>query len=411
LYGLFGLATAMWGVRTMTFVMEVVPADRWHLWRVVYLAATGGFVVVMAFFALRFAGLRHPRAERVLLAYWAIGPAWLLFSGAGAESFVNRWWTGGLIPVGAGIVALSFWTVWRQRTWASAVMPAAIGIAVLAGVHDYMLSWDYAPLARLLPDWSAHRFFLLHHAANLLLLAMGVLLTLRFIRTLSSVEQLNESLESRVADRERTLSENYTRLAALERVNAAASERQLIMREIHDGLGSKLFTSLSRVERGDMDSAQIAESLRACIADMRLALDALAPEDHDFRTAIGDFLFRWQSTLDASGVRSAWTIDMPDDAAPVPPHTTLQVLRVAQEALTNVVKHARANQVQVRLRHHAGHLCLEIEDDGCGAAGAPKNQGRGLLNMQARAGQLGGQLDVAHDAGGTCVRLCIPLMR
>ncbi len=411
LYGLFGLATAMWGVRTLTFVMEVVPVDRWHLWRVVYLAATGGFVVVMAFFALRFAGLGHRPAERALLAYWAIGPAWLLFSGPGAEAFVNRWWTGGLMPIGVGIVALSFWTVRRQRTWASAVMPAALGVATLAGVHDYMLSWDYAPLLHLLPGWSAHRLFMLHHAANLLLLAMGGLLTLRFIRTLASVEQLNETLESRVADRERTLSENYMRLAALERVNAASSERQLIMREIHDGLGSKLFTSLSRVERGDMNNAQIADSLRACIADMRLALDALAPEDHDFRTAIGDFLFRWQSELDASGVRSAWTLDMPDDVAPVPPHTTLQVLRVAQEALTNVVKHARAAQVEVRLRHHEGQLRLDIEDNGCGATGPPKNQGRGLLNMQARARQLGGRLEVEHGARGTCIRLCIPLTR
>ncbi|RYY64202.1 MAG: hypothetical protein EOO24_56550, partial [Comamonadaceae bacterium] len=310
------------------------------------------------------------------------------------------------------IVLLSFWTVWRQRTWASAVMPVAIGLATLAGTHDYLVSWDAPLLDNLLPHWSAHRLFLLHHAANLLLLAMGGLLAARFIQTLASVEQLNESLESRVADRERALSENYTRRAALERENAASGERQLIMREIHDGLGSKLFTSLSRVERGDMDSTQIAESLRACIADMRLALDALAPEDHDFRTAIGDFLFRWQAELDAAGVRPAWTIDMPDDAAPVPPHTTLQVLRIAQEALTNVVKHARAGQVQVRLQQHDGTLQLDIEDDGGGAAGPPAGAaGRGLLNMRARAQQLGGHLAVRRDAGGTCVSLSIPLTR
>lgn len=411
LYGLFGLATAMWGIRTLTFVIEVVPVDRWHLWRVTYLAATGGFVVVMAFFALRFAGLRLRWPERALLAYWVIGPVWLLLQGPGAEALVNRLWTGGLIPIGVGIVAVSFWTVWRQRTWASAVMPAALLVAVLAGVHDYLTSWDVGALDRLLPGWSTHRVFLLHHAANLLLLAMGGLLTARFIQTLSSMEQLNESLESRVADRERALSENYTRMAALERENAASGERQLIMREIHDGLGSKLFTSLSRVERGDMDNAQIADSLRACIADMRLALDALAPEDHDFRTAMGDFLFRWQAELDAAGVRPAWTIDMPDDAAPVPPHTTLQVLRIAQEALTNVVKHARAGQVQVRLQQHDGTLQLDIEDDGGGIAGPPSGTGRGLLNMRARAQQLGGHLAVRRDAGGTCVSLCIPLTR
>ncbi|MBU1357450.1 MAG: ATP-binding protein [Gammaproteobacteria bacterium] len=409
LYGLFGLATAFWGIRTLTFVIEEVPVDRWQAWRLVYLFATGGFVVVMAFFALRIAVLRQRWLERGLLLYWIAGPLALLLLGAGEENAINRLWTGGLIPVGIGIVAVSFWTVWRQRTWASAVMPAALCVAVLAGVHDYLISWNIGSLWRWMPDWPGQRLFLLHHGANLLLLAMGVLLSLRFIRALESLEQLNESLESRVADRERSLAENFTRMAALERQNAASSERQQIMREIHDGLGSRLFTALSRVERGDMDDAQIAEALRACIADMRLALDALAPDDHDLRTAFGDFLFRWQTELDTAGVHPAWTIDMPEDAPGVAPHTTLQILRVAQEALTNVVKHARAGQVHLRLRQRDGTLRLEIEDDGSGFAPEPRRDGRGLLNMRARAHQLGGQLEIRNDTRGTCIRLTVPL--
>ena len=87
---------------------------------------------------------------------------------------------------------------------------------------------------------------------------MGALLTARFVRRSSSLEDLNRTLETRVADRERELAANYTRLAALQREHAASEERQLIMRDLHDGLGSQLFTSLSRVERGDMDDAQIA---------------------------------------------------------------------------------------------------------------------------------------------------------
>jgi signal transduction histidine kinase len=163
------------------------------------------------------------------------------------------------------------------------------------------------------------------------------------------------------------------------------------------------------VERGDMSHLQIEESLRACIADMRLALDALAPEDHDLRTALGDFLFRWQGELEAAGVRAAWTIDMPDEAPGVPPHTTLQILRIAQEALTNVVKHARARQVELRLQRANGLLRLEIQDDGLGAGLAPGAQGRGIVNMRARAERLGGTLELRQDAHGTCVVLSAPL--
>jgi hypothetical protein len=106
----------------------------------------------------------------------------------------------------------------------------------------------------------------------------------RFIGALRSMEDVNQTLEARVADREKELAANYVRLFALERENAAGQERQRIMRDIHDGLGSRLFVSLSRVERGEITSDEIADSLRGCISEMRLALDTLTPCEQDFRS-------------------------------------------------------------------------------------------------------------------------------
>jgi signal transduction histidine kinase len=408
LYGLFGLAAALWGIRTLTFVVEAAPAPLWLLWRFVYLGATGGFIVMMALLAMRLAGLHKPWAERSLAAYWLLGPAWLFFAGADAEPLVNRYWIAGFVPIGVGILAVATWTVWRQRTFKSALLPATMGIAVLAGVHDYVVNWNIGGPLSLLPGWSHHRIFLLHYAADLVLIAMGGLLTARFIRTLSELAQVNQTLESRVADRERELADNYQRMAVLQQEHAASQERHLIMRDLHDGLGSQLFTSLLRVERGDMPSAQVADALRGCIADMRLALDTLTPSNNDFRATLGDFMFRWQSQLEGAGVRPAWTIDVPDTALQVSPHAALQILRIAQEALTNVLKHAGARRVQVQLRQAGGQLELQVRDDGNGA-GAPQGQpGRGLRNMRARAGQLGGELDVRSGPEGTCVQLRVP---
>ena len=212
-----------------------------------------------------------------------------------------------------------------------------------------------------------------------------------------------------MADRERELSENYQRMATLQRQHAASQERQLIMREIHDGLGSQLFVSLSRVERGDMQGGEIAHVLRDCIADMRIALDTLTPDDGDFRSTLGDFMFRWQRQLTAGGIVPTWTIDVPDASLSLPPHAALAFLRIAQEALTNVIKHAGARQVQVRFRKVDDCLELEVEDDGrSGARG--DSTGRGMGNMRARAQQLGGKLDVRMGpAGGTCVALRVPM--
>jgi signal transduction histidine kinase len=409
LFGWFGLALALWGIRTLTFVVEKVPSQLWLLWRFAFLGATGGFVLAMAVLALRLAGFRKPWLERGLVLYWVAGPAWLAAGGAPAERLVNRYWLAGFALVGVGIMVVSVIAIWRQRTLHAAVLPLALIAAALAGLHDYLVNWSLGGAAQwLLADWAGSRIFLLHHGANLVLAAMAGLLTSRFLQALESLEALNQTLETRVAQREHELAENYEHTAALQREHATAQERQRIMREIHDGLGSRLFVSLSRVERGDMQAPEIADALRACIADMRLALDALAPDDNDFRATLGNFLFRWQAQLQPAGIQPSWSIDVADGAVGVTAHASLQLLRIAQEALTNVLKHGRASRVQVRVSQADGILRLEVEDDGGGRAAA-RAGGRGLRNMKERARQLGGTLDVLARPGGTCVALRVPV--
>ncbi|WP_394792016.1 ATP-binding protein [Rhodoferax sp.] len=417
LYGLFGLATALWGIRTLTFVIERMPVDSWQLWRITYLASTGGFIVVLAIFTLRLAGIRQPGLEKALAAYWIIGPLWLSLAGTGAEPFINHVWSTGLVPIGLSILGVSAWSLLRQRTLAAAVMPLTLVVAVLAGVHDYMMAFAMGPLAHWLPRWTNQRIFLLHYGADAVLLGMGGLLTARFVEALSSLQSanqnladLNATLELRVAEREQHLAANFERMADLQREHAAVQERQLIMREIHDGLGSRLFTSLLRVERGDMSDQQIAEALRDCIADMRLAFDALAP-DGDFQATLGNFLFRWQTQMQEAQIQPTWTIDVPDGGLHLARQPALHLLRIAQEALTNVLKHARAKNVRIELRHRSGLLELEVADDGTGANLLNGTAGRGVDNMRARARQMGAELEVRSGASGTRVMLRMPLLR
>jgi signal transduction histidine kinase len=410
MYGLFGLAVALWGIRTLTFVIEVVPTSAWPFWRLLVHSATGGFIVAMTVLAWRLAGIHKPWFERALFGYWLLGPLWMLAQGVGAEPLVNRWWIGGFLPIGATIVAVSVWSLVRRPTLESAALPLTMAIAALAGMHDYLIRWELDPPIPWLEAWFAQRFQLLHLGANLVLLAIGWLLTRRFIGALRSMEDVNQTLEARVADREKELAANYVRLFALERENAAGQERQRIMRDIHDGLGSRLFVSLSRVERGEITSEEIADSLRGCISEMRLALDTLTPAEQDFRSTLGNFLFRWRSQLLACGIQARWDIDVPDEALQLSPHASLQLLRVAQEALTNVVKHAGASIVDVQLRLVDGKLELEVRDNGIGAAGmSPESSGRGLTNMRTRATQLGGNVDVHGGSGGTRVTVRVPL--
>ncbi len=411
LYGLFGLATLLWALRTTTFAFDTLPAALWDPWRLLYVTCTGGFVIVMTLFALALAGWSRPIVTRALFGYWALGPLAFVLGG---EDLANRWWVAGLIPIGLAMAVVTLLAAWRQRTGATIAIAAAVLLAFLAGVHDYLVAWNSPVLGALFPHWTDHRIFLLHHGANLLLVVMGVLLAMRFVRTLAEVEASNRTLEVRVAQREREIATSYQRIAALQREQAATDERQRIMRDLHDGLGAQLFTSLSRAERGALDSAAMSDTLRGAIDQMRIALEALASDEQDFRAAFGNFRFRWDPRLREAGLATSWRIDLPDSALTIAPHDTLQVLHIAQEALTNVLKHARATRVTVRLHREAepDALVLDIVDDGGGGGEASRPAaagGRGQANMRARAQRLGGSLVLQSDARGTRVGLRVPL--
>lgn len=424
LYGLFGLAAVLWAQRTSTFVLETFSAtagggwDAWNTWRLAYHLCTGGFVVGMTLFALNLAGWSRRRLTHLLLAYWAVGP--LIFLGLGEGSALQAW-QAGIVLLALGLLAAALAAAWKQPTADTLALAAVVVASVLAGVHDQLLASSSPWLLEALPQWSGHRLFLLHHAANLLLLVMGVLLALRFVRSLNAVEEANRTLEARVQQREREIAANYEHIAALQRERAAIDERQRIMRDLHDGLGSQLFTSLSRAERGAMDRDAMTDSLRGAIDQMRVAIEALASEEQDFEAAFGNFRFRWDARLREAGIAPHWDVVLPQghgDAPLLEPHQALQLMHIVQEALTNVVKHARATQVSLRLRLHEGELALDIADNGLATAasaetdaeGGARPGGRGKANMRSRAQRLGGRIEWLAQDGGLCVQLRAPIV-
>jgi signal transduction histidine kinase len=404
LYGLFGAAALMWGIRTMTLVIEVMPATSWYAWRTIYHGATGGFTIVMLLFAMRLAGMPYPRLKWVLLAYWLLGPLGYLASG-GNEVLIGRYWAGGLLPVGMGVLVISAVAAWRQRTVALTILSLALALAVVAGIHDYLVATSSPLLRAIAPQAAAHRVFLLHYAADILLLVMGGILAVRLVGTLQAIEQINRTLEFRVAARETALSQNYEKLRRLERQHAAVEERQRIMRDLHDGLGSQLFLTLSRAEQGRIEQGEVVQALRECIADMRLTLEAMSPESNDFLQAWGSFRFRWQQLLEASGVDSSWELDTRNGLVELGPDVVVQVLRIVQEALTNVLKHARASHVAIRLHADDQTIGVEVVDDGRGLAAAGAQLGHGLANMRSRAQRIGARLEITDRAPGLRVSL------
>lgn len=242
---------------------------------------------------------------------------------------------------------------------------------------------------------------------------MMTILALRFVQVLGVAFDLNRQLEDRVAARERELQLRHADLTRLEQEHAVSEERQRIMQDLHDGLGSQLFTALLRVERGGITGEQMAQVLREGIADMRLTFEVIGPGETDLRSALGNFRFRWDQQLRDAGLQTDWQLSGDGPLAGPEPAAVLQILRIVQEALTNVLKHAAASRVGVRLTLEPGHLVLSVWDDGRGLeadARALAGTGRGLSNMRQRAKRLGADLQIEALAPGTRVVLRLPIV-
>ena len=401
LYGIFGICTLFWGVRTFVFRMPEVPMDYWVAWRFIYYFSTAGFIVFITLFLLRFCGRMLPSLERFLVLYWLLGCVAFLVIGGQARSVMDGWWTLGFLPFTLYSVFVLCLSVRRSRSGSALAMSGAIVFALLLALHDFAVQHGLL---------GVEEFYLLHLGIPAFLFVMGIVLLERFLETLRLADSMSDQLAAKVAERERELLKTHERMRILERRNAAAEERQRIMQNLHDGVGSQLVTSLMLVRQGGASQSDVVGLLQDCLDDMRLALDSLSADDAELLPVLGSFRARIASRFKAVGLRLVWIGENLPESLQLAPHATLQVLRILQEALANVLKHAQAQVVTVRISVQDGLLRIVVADDGIGlATAAGVNEGRGLGNMRFRAQKVGGTLDIFGASVGTTISLCVPL--
>ncbi len=200
-------------------------------------------------------------------------------------------------------------------------------------------------------------------------------------------------------------------------VVAAEAERKRWARELHDetlqGLGA-IKLALSGALRAEPVAgrelvAATVEVLDREIAGLRRIITDLRPAALD---ELG--LVPALSTLasrTAARVGLEVTTDFPDEADRLPPEVETTVYRAAQEALTNVTKHAGATAARVRLGYTGGFAELEVADNGCGFDPEARTAGFGLVGMRERVELAGGELRFERQDGWTRVRARVPVRR
>ncbi len=215
------------------------------------------------------------------------------------------------------------------------------------------------------------------------------------------------------------LRQTRAELASADRRAGVLAERQRLSGEIHDTVAQGFTSIIMLLQAADADVerqpaaarrhlALAMETARENLAEARALVAALAPAGLE-PGALDAALRRLTAAVAAErGVAAGFEVT--GSARPLPRPAEVMLLRVAQEALANVRKHAQASQVLVRLGYAEGQVGLEVTDDGVGFDPGQPAGGYGLPGMRARVDEAGGRLTVRSSPGsGATVSVLVPV--
>ena len=314
---------------------------------------------------------------------------------------VGTFYQGTNLTIAALVAARIGWMAIHGGSLELRVIAAALAVTIVAGAHDVAL------LAQRIDH---EGIYLLPYCSMLLFGSFLFAVQRRYVHAINEYDQLSSNLAQRLNERERELQANHARLLELERAQTLAAERHRLMHDMHDGLGSALTTSLAMLEQGNADSAELKSLLLDSVDDLRAVIDSLEPLDGDLTSVLATLRFRLGKRLELAGIGLEWDMhDLPALNWLGPPQA-LQFMRIVQEVLTNVLKHAQATHMQISARCSGPFIEVCVTDNGCGFDSATTPTGRGLRHLPQRAASLNGSLIVESQPGsGTTIRLLLPI--
>jgi len=244
---------------------------------------------------------------------------------------------------------------------------------------------------------------------------VGVLLALYFLvashgENLQQLAALNTSLDQRVQAAEAEFADRYAMLTHDALDAAALRERKTIYQSIHEDLSDKLLQLIYSAS-----NPATADLARAALAELRDSRKLHPDEHHVLSDVLADAFAEAQTRCEQASLLLNWQMDDSVQPWSLSARQESALRRTLREALSNLLKHAQARQVEVtasvRVSDEAATLLYKVADDGRGIAPAHR-PGRGLVNMRNRMQELGGSVTIAPgETGGTRLQFTLPLRR
>jgi len=274
-----------------------------------------------------------------------------------------------------------------QRSGATVITAAACALAQIGGPRSSLWSWPLYGLLLAVNVGIALLIMLVERRRERVMLDLE-----RTVAELSASEDRNVRLQDQ--------------LLAQARDAGVQEERARLSREIHDTVAQSLVGIITQLEAASDITARdhttrlqrAGATARDALGEARRAVRALASprlDDDQLPTALAGFV---REIAEATSIDARFTLD----GEPAPTPYDAELLRICQEALTNVAKHSTASRVMVTLGYSADAVRLDVRDDGSGFDAAVVRSGHGLPGIRQRLALIGGMLEIETSEGGGC---------
>lgn len=382
IFVLAGIAEILFAVRQTAIFVDYPIVSTW-IWNAFFASLFALYVGLICQISSLLIQKNAPKLVKISEIFiWLSAPVLFLGHALG-DSHFYRYWLMLMLLLAAMHMMRLLWFCVRTADLNVRLYAAASVVAVVFGLYDFLLIHiNSEGLGKMrLSTFSA----LLFNFALLIVV----------IRKFLSVQR--ESMRSRLE-------------IGLQQEKAKHGERQRIMTELHDSVGSQLVGLLSLI-KGGAPVKEIESLTSDALQELRIAVDAIQPVNGNLAAVLATLRHRLQPRLDAMNLKLIWEVDDLPKLQSLTPQGIQNIQRILLEAFTNIMHHARATTVTVKAIHFSDqrHIKISVCDDGKGFdMSGLDSPGQGIKNMRSRAEALGATIDFQPRLpNGTCINLSI----
>lgn len=392
------IAVLFWLLYSLYFIVDTTPFTSIQLERLIaWLFST--YTIVSCISIWRFANLKFPKIEKLLLCIFLIISAVLIFvPNKHLELTIQICFLLNMVIFLLENLTYPFLTYKSKQ----------IEVYLMAGLHAFFVPVAIHDAYQILTNQSE---FWSPFIAPFTALFLGLLLGLRLHRNNKIIAKFNQTLTNEINNVTQKLSSSLNSQHQLALENIRLQERINLSRDLHDGIGGSLVRSIELVSRNDhLERESFLSILKLLSNDLRQvidhgsSLDAETPETPILWAS--PTRHRFMEIFDELNIQARWSIPNTWKILPTPLQC-LTLTRILEESLTNIIKHSQADKIQVNLIQTAQSLSVVIIDNGVGFSIEHLDNPAhvGLQSMQIRMESLGGKFQVTSEELGTQIKV------